>query len=131
VRPTLIFDGDCAFCTRCVQFGEDNIPFDADITAWQFVDDLAEYGVDQERAEHEVLWVTPTGVVYGGADAVAKVLLSAGGAYAVLGGLMLVPPVRWAAHAVYKLIAKNRDKMPGGTAACALPAHLRPGASQK
>jgi predicted DCC family thiol-disulfide oxidoreductase YuxK len=41
---------------------------------------------------------------------------------------MRVPPLRWIAHGVYRLVANNRDRMPGGTAACKLPAAQRPGA---
>jgi predicted DCC family thiol-disulfide oxidoreductase YuxK len=126
-RPTLIYDGDCAFCTSSVRFLEEHLPTGAEIRPWQFTE-LTEYGVTRERAEHEILWVTPTGQVYGGADAFAKLLLYKGGPWSVVGGALRVAPVSWAAHGVYRLVADNRDRMPGGTAACALPAHLRPGA---
>jgi predicted DCC family thiol-disulfide oxidoreductase YuxK len=35
--------------------------------------------------------------------------------------VLRTPPVRWLAAGVYRLIANNRQRMPGGTAACALP----------
>jgi hypothetical protein len=35
--------------------------------------------------------------------------------------LLLSPPLSWLAPPVYRLIARHRDKLPGGTAACALP----------
>jgi predicted DCC family thiol-disulfide oxidoreductase YuxK len=91
-----------------------------DITPWQRVD-LKSLGVDQQRAEYEVLWVTPDGASYGGAQGVAKLLLGSGGGWAVLGGLLRLPPLRWVAHGVYRLVANNRERMPGGTPACALP----------
>jgi predicted DCC family thiol-disulfide oxidoreductase YuxK len=126
-RPVLVFDGDCAFCTCCVRFAERRLPrLNCEAVAWQFAD-LAEFGVSQERAEHEVLWIAPDGAVRGGAQAVAKVLLAAGGLWAVGGALITLPPLSWAAHAVYRLIANNRSRMPGGTAACVLPANRRPG----
>ena len=40
------------------------------------------------------------------------------------------PPFAWVASAAYKWIAKNRHRLPGGTPACSMPAHLRPGASR-
>ena len=43
--------------------------------------------------------------------------------------LCLVPPASWVAAGVYRLIAINRSRLPGGTAACSMPAHLRPGAA--
>ncbi|QRX96004.1 thiol-disulfide oxidoreductase DCC family protein [Streptomyces noursei] len=124
-RPVLVYDGDCGFCTTSVRFAERHIRPRCRITAWQFAD-LQELGVTQQRAEHEVLWITPTGTVHGGARAVAKVLLNAGGPWAVAGAVLMLPPVRWFAHAAYRLIADNRHRMPGGTAACALPANARP-----
>lgn len=88
--------------------------------AWQHAD-LVSLGVTEERARHEALWVTPTGRVYGGAQAVAKALLSAGGVWSVVGAVLTLPPVRWVAHGLYRLVADNRGRLPGGTAACAVP----------
>ncbi|QGV82013.1 thiol-disulfide oxidoreductase DCC family protein [Streptomyces ficellus] len=124
-RPVLVFDGDCGFCTTSARFAERRLRPDCDLVPWQFAD-LDALGVTPERAGHEVLWVTPPGRVYGGAEAVAKLLLDAGGGWAPLGALLLLPPIRWAAHAVYRLIADNRHRMPGGTAACAVPPRRTP-----
>ncbi|MFI9045924.1 thiol-disulfide oxidoreductase DCC family protein [Streptomyces sp. NPDC053427] len=123
-QPVLVYDGDCAFCTSAVRFAERRLRPRCTATPWQFAD-LTELGVSQRRAEHEVLWVTPTGSVYGGAQAVAKLLLSARGGWPLVGALLTLPPVRWVAHGVYRLVAVNRHRMPGGTAACALPAAAR------
>ncbi|MER7108369.1 thiol-disulfide oxidoreductase DCC family protein [Streptomyces sp. NPDC000229] len=120
-RPVLVFDGDCGFCTRSVTFVESRLRPDCDIVPWQFAD-LASLGVTPERAGHEVLWVTPVGRVYGGAQAVAKILLRAGRGWAPLGALLMLRPVRSVAHVAYRLVADNRHRMPGGTAACAVPA---------
>lgn len=119
-RPVLVFDGDCAFCTTSVMVAERWLRPRCDTTPWQRAD-LRSLGVDQQRAEYEVLWVTPDGASYGGAEAVAKLLLAAGGGWAVLGGLLRLPPLRWVAHGVYRLVANNRERMPGGTPACAVP----------
>jgi predicted DCC family thiol-disulfide oxidoreductase YuxK len=119
-RPVLVYDGDCAFCTSSVRFAERHLRLNCEVTPWQFAG-LDELGVTRERAQYELLWVTPDGAVRGGAQAVAKLLLGAGGAWAVAGALLALPPLRWAAHGVYRLIADNREKMPGGTPACAVP----------
>ncbi|MGW3008149.1 thiol-disulfide oxidoreductase DCC family protein [Streptomyces sp. NPDC001219] len=119
-QPVLVYDGDCAFCTSSVRFAQRRLRPRCAATPWQFAD-LAELGVSRRRAEHEVLWVTPAGAVHGGAQAVAKLLLSAPRGWPVVGALLTLPPVRWIAHGVYRLIARNRHRMPGGTAACALP----------
>ncbi|MFF8552844.1 thiol-disulfide oxidoreductase DCC family protein [Streptomyces sp. NPDC015501] len=124
--PVLVYDGDCSFCTASVDFLTRWVRPKGTVTPWQFAD-LEALGTTQERAEHEVLWISPLGAVYGGAQAVAKVLLSAGGGWAWLGGLLTLPPVRWIAHGVYRLVAANRTRLPGGSPACALPASRRPG----
>jgi predicted DCC family thiol-disulfide oxidoreductase YuxK len=123
----LVFDGDCAFCTTSARFIERRIPASAEIVAWQFAD-LDALGTTAERAERELLWVDESGAVVGGAAAVAALLIDAGGAWRLLGRLMRVPPVSWLAQAVYRLVAANRHRLPGGTPACALPAAERPGA---
>ncbi|MGP4052500.1 thiol-disulfide oxidoreductase DCC family protein [Streptomyces sp. 2A115] len=125
-QPVLVFDGDCGFCTTSVRFAERRLRPRCEAVPWQFAD-LEALGVARERAEHEVLWVTPTGTVHGGAQAIAKALLSAGRGWPLLGALLTLPPIRWAAHGLYRLVASNRQRMPGGTAACALPSHRRQG----
>ena len=119
-RPVLIFDGDCGFCTTSVGVVRRLMRPRCEVVAWQHAD-LASLGVTAERARYEVLLVTPTGRVYGGAQAVAKILLNAGGVWSVVGAVLSLPPLRWAARAVYRLVADNRGRLPGGTAACAVP----------
>ncbi|MEU3513220.1 DUF393 domain-containing protein [Streptomyces longwoodensis] len=128
-QPVLVFDGDCGFCTTSVDLVRRMVRPRCEVVAWQRAD-LASLGVTAGRAQYEALWVTPTGRVYGGAQAVAKILLSARGAWPVLGALLTLAPVRWAAHGVYRLVAENRGRLPGGTPACAVPAtRPEPGAA--
>jgi predicted DCC family thiol-disulfide oxidoreductase YuxK len=129
-RPVLVYDGDCGFCTTSVRFLERHIRTDATIVAYQFAD-LGDLGITAERAEYEVLWVDTEGRVTGGAQAVARLLMDAGGLWWPPGAIMRVPPFRWLAHGAYRLIANNRHRMPGGTAACMLPAAQRPGAGRE
>lgn len=126
-RDVLLFDGDCGFCTTSARFVERWIKPDADLKPFQF-EDLDSYGTTWERAEYEILWIEPGGKTYGGVQAFAALLRAKGGLYLIPGTLMRVPPVRWIGHGLYRLIANNRHRMPGGTPACALPTHLRPGA---
>ncbi|MFF5207293.1 thiol-disulfide oxidoreductase DCC family protein [Streptosporangium sp. NPDC000396] len=122
-QPVLVFDGDCGFCTTSVRFAERWIGVRARVTPWQFVD-LAALGTTRERAEREVLWIG-NGRVYGGAQAVAKLLIAAGPPWSPLGLALRTPPLRWAAHVLYRLVASNRHRLPGGTPACSLPAARR------
>jgi predicted DCC family thiol-disulfide oxidoreductase YuxK len=122
--PWLVFDGDCAFCTTTATWVAErlrrpNQP-EARLVPWQFTD-LEALGTTSERTQREVLWVTPGGEIFGGAAAFAQWLRFRGGAYGVLGRVIDLPGVRVLATAVYRLIARNRHRMPGGSPACALP----------
>jgi alpha-1,6-mannosyltransferase len=128
--PILVYDGDCGFCTQSVRVIERWIPTKARIVPWQFAD-LAAMGTTPQQAQGEVLWVAEDGRVHGGAQAVAQLLVDAGGVWAALGTAIRIPPIRWIAHLVYRVIAANRYRLPGGTPACALPAEQRPGADSQ
>lgn len=117
--PTLVYDGDCAFCTRCVRWMERRLPKQPRVIAWQ-VADLAALGVTAQEVTDAVQWVEGDAHV-GGADGIARLLVWAGGVWSLLGRLMLLPGVIHVARVVYRWIARNRGKMPGGTAACAVP----------
>ncbi|GAA1148441.1 putative DCC family thiol-disulfide oxidoreductase YuxK [Kitasatospora gansuensis] len=133
IDPVLIFDGDCAFCSSCVQFSERYLRASLSSANWEAVPfqfaDLAELDaraggvglITWERAEQEVLWLTPRGDVYGGAQAAARLLMRSGGAWAYLGALLTLAPVRPLAALVYDWVARNRHRLPGGTPACSLP----------
>jgi predicted DCC family thiol-disulfide oxidoreductase YuxK len=119
--PVFLYDGDCSFCTSCARFIERRIRPRADVTPWQFAD-LAALGVPQEAAEAAVIWVVPGAADHpAGPEAIARLLIDAGGMWRPLGRLLDLRPVRWAAWPVYRWIARNRHRMPGGTAACSLP----------
>jgi predicted DCC family thiol-disulfide oxidoreductase YuxK len=119
-RPALVFDGDCGFCTRSAAVARRVLPADCAVVPWQGAD-LAAVGTTAARAQQEVLWVPRTGDVVGGARAVAALLHEAGSGWALVGRLLQLPVVRALADRVYRVVAANRMRLPGGTAACALP----------
>jgi len=117
--PTLVYDGDCAFCTRCVRWMERRLPRQPRVIAWQ-VADLPALGVTEQDCTHAVQWVEG-GTHVGGADGIARLLVWTGGPWRLLGRLTLLPGVIHIARLAYRWVARNRDRMPGGTAACAVP----------
>ncbi|RCV55970.1 thiol-disulfide oxidoreductase DCC family protein [Marinitenerispora sediminis] len=125
-RPTLVYDGDCGFCTRSVRAAL-RLPVAVSPVPWQAAD-LRALGVDAARARREVLLVEPAGRVHGGAMAVAALLRRSRGAWRVLGTVMALPVVRTAAGLVYRAVAANRHRLPGATPACALPREQWPAA---
>lgn len=119
---TLIWDGDCAFCARCVKFIENRITTSAKIVAYQKAE-LTELGLTEAQCSEALQWVFVDGKIRSGSRAVAALLRSGSGAWPVLGVLIDLPIIRLFSSAIYKLIAKNRQHLPGGTAACALDEH--------
>lgn len=119
-RPVFIYDGDCAFCSSCANFIERRIPTTAAVAPWQFTD-LESLGVTQAEAEEAVVWVAADRPPVGGPVAIARLLVDAGSFWRPLGRVLGLAPVLWVAWPVYRLIARNRHRMPGGTAACSLP----------
>lgn len=125
-RPVLVYDGDCAFCTRAVRVALRLRP-DADVVAWQFAD-LTDLGLTEQAVSEALQWVEPDGQVASGHHAVAALLLRAGLPWSLAGRAMRLPGVSWLAARVYAWVAANRGRLPGGTAACALPPDQRPSA---
>jgi predicted DCC family thiol-disulfide oxidoreductase YuxK len=119
-QPVFLYDGDCAFCTSCARFIERRIPTSAEVTPWQFAD-LDALGVSPEAAEEAVQWVAPGQPVAAGPVAIARLLVDAGSFWWLPGRLLDLPPVRWLAWPAYRWVARNRHRLPGGTAACSLP----------
>ena len=118
--PTFVYDGDCAFCSSCARFVQRRIPTRARVIAWQFAD-LPGLGVTREQAEAAVLWIDRPGPVLAGPAAIAALLRDAGSYWRPAGAVLARRPVLAAAWPVYRWVARNRHRMPGGTATCALP----------
>ena len=118
-RPLLIFDGDCGFCTTSAQFGQRRLGLEH-VEPWQFLD-LDSLPVTAEQCGEAVQWVDADGTVRSAQDAVIAALRHAGGVWGVLGRLMSAPGVHQVAGVLYRLMARYRHRLPGGTPACRLP----------
>lgn len=117
--PALLYDGDCGFCRRTITtlLAEPRRP--VNVRTWQETD-LEALGVDERRAAREMLWVRADGRVTGGAAAFADLFRHLGGRWRPVGALLRTPPTRWLATGLYRIIARNRHRMPGSTTACAV-----------
>ncbi|CAM4508128.1 DUF393 domain-containing protein [Nocardia ninae] len=120
-RPVVIFDGDCAFCTSSVDFIRARIRPDVDFAPWQRLD-LAALGLTEHQAEKAVQWIDGAENRASGARAFGLLLRRASRPWRAVGTLMLIPPINWLADALYRLVADNRHRLPGGTPACTFPA---------
>jgi predicted DCC family thiol-disulfide oxidoreductase YuxK len=121
VTVTFLYDGDCAFCSSCARFIERRIPTRAAVTPWQFAD-LETLGVTVAAASDAVQWIEPGRPPVAGPVAIARLLRTADSAlWRPVGALLGLRPVTALAWPVYRWVSRNRHRMPGGTAACALP----------
>ncbi len=132
VAQRFLYDGDCAFCSSSARFIERHIPTEALVQPWQFAD-LDALGLTSEECDRAVQWIS-TGsagepVMAEGPRAIAALLRSSRGRSAWLWrplGLMLGSRIALvAAWPAYRWVARNRHRLPGGTAACSLPAKDR------
>lgn len=124
----LIYDGDCGVCTRLSRVVTTTVrrrPADFAVSAYQDAD-LPGLGLTPEQCDEALQWVDGRGRVSSAQDAVARVLLAGRLPFKPLGALMLLPGVNALAGLVYRWVALNRHRLPGGTPACSLPAAQRP-----
>ncbi|QSB14074.1 DUF393 domain-containing protein [Natronosporangium hydrolyticum] len=128
MTATFVYDGDCGFCTRSAEFAQRRVPTAATIVPWQRAD-LTALGLTVAEVDEAVQWVAPGQPVRSGPAAIAELLRSSGRRWRWLGGLLARRPVLSLAWPAYRLIARNRHRMPGGTAACVLPSAERGGST--
>lgn len=119
-EPLLVFDGDCAFCTTWVRRLENALDRFPDAQPWQWLD-LDELALSHDDVTHYV-WLLAGGRRFRGHAAFAVLMqLQPQGILRFLGHLLVTMPFSWAASLGYSLIARFRHRLPGGTAACAMP----------
>jgi predicted DCC family thiol-disulfide oxidoreductase YuxK len=120
VADTLLYDGDCGFCSSSARLAQRLAP-EVHVVAYQHVA-LDGFGLTEQQCQDALAWVGASGTAHG-ADAVAHLLLAASRPWRVAGRLLLAPGVRRVAAGVYRTVAANRYRLPGGTPACRVPDH--------
>jgi predicted DCC family thiol-disulfide oxidoreductase YuxK len=123
VKQILIYDGGCQFCRLSLDFGIRKLSRFPLFVSYQKIDP-AKYGLSMAEVSSQVWLAEPTtkGLKpLGGHLAVAQILLDQPQFYwRWLGFLMKTPPFSLVADLVYKWVAKNRHRLPGGSRACKL-----------
>lgn len=123
--PVLLFDGDCAFCSSCARWIERRVPTPTRLAAWQLTE-LEPLGTTVDEVDAAVVMVRVDLRRTHGPEAFADLLrTSTSGAWRTVGALLGTRPVLAVAWPAYRLIARNRHRMPGGTPQCSLPASQR------
>lgn len=119
-RPTLIYDGDCAFCARCARFARRWVDHREryEIRPWQSLD-VAAFGLRPEDCDGAAQFVTADGAIRSGHRAIASAAAHGAPGWRPLGYLLLAPGVSTLAARAYDWVAAHRHDLPGGTTACA------------
>jgi predicted DCC family thiol-disulfide oxidoreductase YuxK len=117
----IIFDGDCGFCTKVARRIESRLRTPVPVVPWQSIGDLGELGLTVADVTTAMYWVDVYGRTYRGHRAAAQALRRCRGPLPVAGVLLSIPPLSWLGQVGYRVIARNRYRLPGATEACALP----------
>lgn len=117
----LIYDGDCGFCTTCAEWAQRRLPPGTTVVPWQFAGDLAAYGLTVDDVTTAAYWVDERGRTHRAERGVAAALRAMGGVWSLAGRALGAAPLRVLAGPAYRLLARYRYRLPGGTAACRLP----------
>lgn len=117
---TLIYDGDCAFCTASAQRIASHWHGGAQIKSWQRLGEprLTELGLTVPDVQSAAWWVDDGGRLYRGHLAIARALIQAGGWRRLAGRAVASRALSWPGALVYRLVARYRYRMPGATDAC-------------
>jgi predicted DCC family thiol-disulfide oxidoreductase YuxK len=107
-RLTLVYDGECDFCTRLARWVERH-----DRRGRVVARPNQEPGLIHElgltRAEVDrASWAVESGGRFEGAAGINRVLRELGGGWRLLGSFYLVPPIGWLEDRYYKRVARRR-----------------------
>jgi len=112
---TLVYDGDCGFCTRTATWLAARGTVHTQ--PWQARDPLPD-GLTEEDVTSRAYWLEDDAVVAGGAAAISHALSARGGVYKAHGRLLRTRLIAPIAERSYRRIAHNRHRLPGSTDAC-------------
>jgi predicted DCC family thiol-disulfide oxidoreductase YuxK len=108
-RLTLVYDGECDFCTRLAGWVERHDRRGRVAARPNQEPGLVE-ALGLTRAEVDrASWAVESGGRFEGAAGINRVLRELGGGWRVLGSLYLVPPLGWLEDRYYKRVARRRS----------------------
>lgn len=121
--PVLVFDGDCAICSTLARFVERAIrrqESDFVVAPWQEVD-LAALGLTEAACIEALQWVARNGQISSAQNAVARTLWAGHLWWRPFAAIIATPGINHLAGVIYRWVAANRHRLPGGTPACSMP----------
>ena len=113
----LIYDGDCAFCKQSLRWALDTLPEFCRYAAYQKLN-YRDYGLTDTDVRRQV-WLIDGSIKLGGHSAVAWLFSQ----QPVLGWRIagwIIQTFSPVSALVYKWVANNRHRLPGGTKECVI-----------
>jgi predicted DCC family thiol-disulfide oxidoreductase YuxK len=108
-RVTLVYDGECGFCTRLARWVErQDRRGRVSVRPNQEAGLIESLGLTPEEVARAAWAVEPGGRKFEGAAAINRVLAELGGGWAVGARLYRVPPIRWVEDGYYRRVARRR-----------------------
>jgi predicted DCC family thiol-disulfide oxidoreductase YuxK len=108
-RVTLVYDGECEFCTLRARWVERRDGRGrVSVRANQEAGLVESLGLTRAEVERAAWAVDAGGRKFEGAAAISRVLRELGGFWSVLGSLYGLPPVRWVEDRYYGRVARKR-----------------------
>jgi predicted DCC family thiol-disulfide oxidoreductase YuxK len=109
---TVIYDGDCGFCTAAVGVASRRLSAPVETVPMRRAD-LAGLGIPESDARRALQWIGPSGEREEGHRAVAAWLRSSGGVWRTVGSLLTAPGLDRLSGLAYRVVASNRRRIPG------------------
>lgn len=117
-QVTLIFDGECGFCTRAVRWVQRlDRRHRVTVVPYQRPGVLATHGLTEADGAASVWAITPDGRRYRGAEAV-NVVVSVALGVPLPWLIYRIPGAGWLQERVYDWVARHRGRFPGVTPYC-------------
>lgn len=107
---TLIYDGECGFCTTSAKWARHRLPAPHAIAASQSFSgaELRAMGLTRDDVMRAAWWYEAGTPPVEGAECISRTLLAIGGRAAWVGRLLWLPGVRVLSGIVYRWVAANR-----------------------
>ena len=116
---TLVYDGDCGFCTTTARWVERRLSDDCQVIPSQQAD-LAALGLSADDVARSAWWIGPDGTRWDEHQSIAGALGTMSGPWPTVGRLLTLGPINPLARWVYRLVADNRYRIrrPGTRPTC-------------
>ena len=111
VKPLFIFDGECEFCRKWAGWLERRVGTALRFVPYQAMDDLARFHLTV-RDVQTASYLVEGGAAYRGGRGFARAMIHGRSPWRLVGLLLEVPGVRLVSAIAYRLIARNRHRLP-------------------